>query len=317
MSVYLNNATRNVTLRHLRAFHAVAQHGSFVAAARALFVTQSALSGSIRQLEELLGVRLFDRTTRTTGLTDAGRIFLEEVRIVLGTLEQGVRKMQELSSLNEGRVAIAAAPSVLAALVLPCVQALQGRYPNLRVTLREDSADAIIRYVREGAVDFGVGGWHPSAADMDVKPLLKDPLGVVGPASHPLFAKKALNLADLAHEAFVGLTRDTAISQMLAEETSLPESVREPTLRVSNPWPMQQAVGSGLGLGVLPALMLQQPEFHQLAFLPFSAPSIARDIMVFKTTARSLSMAATLYYEALLASAPHTVRPNVSETSDA
>src|SRR5690625_5105046 len=183
MRIYLDNGDmRNISLRQLRAFQAVAHHGSFVAAARSLFITQSALSGSIKQLEETLGVRLFDRTTRMNGLTEAGRMFLEDVRIGLGALEQGVRKMGELSSLHEGSVTIAAAPSVLAAIVLPCVAELRTAYPNLRITLREDSADAIIRYVREGDVDFGVGGWHESAVDMDVQPLMKDKLGVAGPA---------------------------------------------------------------------------------------------------------------------------------------
>ena len=78
----------NISLRQLRAFAEVARHGAFAPAARELCLTQSALSESIRQLEEALGLRLFDRTTRTVGLTAAGQAFLLDVRQAFETLEQ-------------------------------------------------------------------------------------------------------------------------------------------------------------------------------------------------------------------------------------
>lgn len=294
---------RNVSIRQLRAFQAVAHHGSFVLAAKSLFITQSALSGSIKQLEESLGVRLFDRTTRLNGLTHAGRLFLEDVRMGLGSLEQGIRRMDELASLRDGQVAIAAAPSVLAAIVLPCVSELRHTYPGLRVTLREEGADAIIRCVREGEVDFGIGGWHPSATQMNALPLLTDSLGIVGPSAHPLFTRKTLRASDIATATFIGLTTDTAISQMIAAEPTFPDSVRDPSLRVSNPWLMQQAIKDGLGLGVIPALIAQHADFDGLTFRTLDQPKLAREIMLFRSSSRSLSTAATLYCDALIRNA--------------
>src|SRR6218665_1696099 len=110
MPVFQNN----LSLRQLRAFDEVARQGAFAPAARELCITQSALSESIRQLEEAVGMRLFDRTTRTVGLTSAGQAFWQDVRQAFDTLEQGIQNLGDLAAHRRGKVRIAAAPSVLA-----------------------------------------------------------------------------------------------------------------------------------------------------------------------------------------------------------
>ncbi|MDA7415329.1 LysR family transcriptional regulator [Xenophilus arseniciresistens] len=289
-----------VSMRQLRAFEAVARHGAFAPAARELFITQSALSGLIRQLEEAAGVRLLERTTRTSGLTQAGGLLLEDVRLALGSVQHGLRRMDELASLREGVLTLAAAPSVLAAVVLPCLPALRAAHPGIRVVLREESGGVIVRCVRDGEVDFGVGGWHSQAQHLDALPLFSDRLGVVAPAGHPVLRKRRLVGADLATQVFVGLTGDTAISELLGAQASLPVAVREPALRVSNPPLMQQAIRAGLGLGLVPALVAQSPGFQGLSFKLLAEPALARRIVVLRNPRRSLSAAAALYQEAIV-----------------
>lgn len=292
--------TNKVSMRQLRAFEAVARHGAFAPAARELFITQSALSGLVKQLEDAAGVRLLERTTRTSGLTQAGALLLEDVRQALGSLDHGLRRMDELASLREGVLTLAAAPSVLASVVLPCLPALRAAHPGIRVVLREESGGVIVRCVQDGEVDFGVGGWHPQAQHLQAQPLFNDRLGVVAPAGHALLRKRRLVAADLADQVFVGLTGDTAISELLGAEARLPPAVREPALQVSNPPLMQQAIRAGLGLGLVPALVAQSPGFEGLGFKLLAEPALARRIVVLRHPRRSLSAAAALYQEAIV-----------------
>lgn len=290
----------NVSLRQLRAFAEVAECASFAAAARRLFITQSALSESIRLLEEAVGLRLLDRTTRSVALTAAGTVFLEEVQQALATLTQGVRRMADLASLQGGEVRVVAAPSVLAVLVMPCLPALRARYPGLKVMLHEEGGEAVLRAVREGQADFGVGGWHASAAHLDAEALLRDRMGWLARPDDPLLAKPGLSAADLAGQALVGYTTDTAIHALLSAEPSLPESVLAPTLRVSNTVLLQQAIALGLGGAVVPALIACHPLLQGLGFRPLAAPLIERQVMVFQRPRRSLSPAAEVFKAALV-----------------
>lgn len=289
----------NVSLRQLRAFQEVARSTAFAAAARQLHITQSALSESIRQLEEAVGVRLFDRTTRSVGLTAAGAEFLEDVQQSLAALELGLRRMDDLASLRGGEVRIAAAPSVLAAIVLPSLPALQRSHPGLRVQLFEEVASTIVRLVREGQVDFGISGWHPSVRGLEAQPLLCDYMGLLARADEPLLQGPAPQASQLAGRDCIGLTEDTAISELLLSGDDLPESVQRPRLRVSHTLLLCQAIRLGLGVAVMPALTAKHPLLGDLRFRPLAAPRIARRIMLLQRPRRSLSPAARVFFDAI------------------
>lgn len=290
----------NLSLRQLRAFDEVARQGAFAPAARALCITQSALSESIRQLEEALGMRLFDRTTRTVGLTRAGQAFLQDVRQAFDALEQGVQNLSDLAALRRGKVRIAAAPSVLAVLVLPLLPQLRQDHPGIEVDLVEDSAEGIARRVREGLVDFGVGAAHPDGAELLSQPLVSDQMGLVARMDEPLLQARHLTAPDLAHLPFVGLTTDTAISQLLASAAGMPANVLQTPLRVSNPQLLFEAVRLGLGVSLVPALTAQHPVLGGLGFRLLDAPRILRRTLLLQRPRRALSPAAQLLHAALV-----------------
>ncbi|MEG2976954.1 MAG: LysR family transcriptional regulator [Comamonas sp.] len=294
----------NVSLRQLRAFDEVARQGAFAPAARELCLTQSALSESIRQLEEALGMRLFDRTTRTVGLTSAGQAFLVDVRQAFDTLEQGFQNLGDLAALRRGKVRIAAAPSVLAVLLLPVLPALRAQYPGIEVDLVEDSAEGIAQRVQAGLVDFGVGAANPAGGDLLTQPLVSDAMGLVARADEPLLRARRLVAADLAHLPFVGLTTDTAISQLLAAAPGMPANVLQPSLRLSNPQLLFEAVSLGLGVSIVPALTARHPSLGlqgDLGFRLLDEPRILRRTLLIQRPRRALSPAAQLLFEALAA----------------
>lgn len=291
----------NLSLRQLRAFDEVARQGAFAPAARALCITQSALSESIRQLEEALGTRLFDRTTRTVGLTSAGQAFLLDVRQALETLEHGVQHLGDLAALRHGRVRIAAAPSVLAVLLVPALPQLRAQHPGIEMELVEDSAGGIAQRVQEGLVDFGIGAAHPSSAELRTQPLCSDHMGVVALPDAPVLQVHSLQPADLAALPFVGLTTDTAISQLLATAPGMPVQVLHTPLRVSNPALLFDAVRQGLGVSLIPALTAQHPARGALGFRVLDTPQVVRRTLLIQRPRRALSPAAQLLCEALVA----------------
>lgn len=291
----------NLSLRQLRAFDEVARQGAFAPAARELCITQSALSESIKQLEDALGMRLFDRTTRTVGLTAAGAAFLQDVRQALGTLEQGVQNLGDLAALRRGKVRIAAAPSVLAVLLLPVLPALRAAHPGIEVDLVEDSAEGIAQRVRDGLVDFGMGAAHPAGGELVTQPLLSDAMGLVAQPDEPLLKAERLVAADLAALPFVGLTTDTAISQLLAAAPGMPPNVLQTPLRVSNPELLFEAVRLGLGVSIVPALTALHPARGDLGFRVLDAPQVLRRTLLIQRPRRALSPAAQLLCDAVTA----------------
>jgi len=143
-------------LRHLRAFLAVAQHAHFTRAARALGLAQPALSQHIAQLEDTLGVRLFERTRRGSRLTDPGRAFLPRAERVLAELAAAQSDAQDFHGLVRGRVVIGTISSI-AALRLPVVLArFRAAHPGIELALREDHSAPLTALLVAGAIDLAV-----------------------------------------------------------------------------------------------------------------------------------------------------------------
>ncbi len=289
----------NISLRQLRALVAVADAGSFAGAARALHVTPSALSELIKLLEQAVGARLIDRTTRALWFTPAGETFLQAARQALRQLVQGLEETREHSQGAAGRVAIAGAPSVLASVVLPCLQALRRDWPALSVTVRDERAQGILRAVAAGEVDFGIGGWHPEAQGLQAHPLLQDRIGLLAPQGAAVLNSRRLTARQLDKLPMVGLTPDTAISELLRASPSLPAHAREPQVQVSNPALLHQAVLEGAGYALVPALTARHPATPGLAFRVLDAPVIERTIHLFRLPGRSPSRAAAIVLQAL------------------
>jgi len=137
----------------LRAFRAIATHGSFTQAARELDVSASALSQTLRALETRLGVRLLQRTTRRVGLTEAGSEFLSRIAPALGAIDGAIEEMQNRSGRPTGLLRITVPPVAVPALIAPNLADFLRAYPDIRVDVRTDSSLADL--VAEG-LDAGI-----------------------------------------------------------------------------------------------------------------------------------------------------------------
>src|SRR5581483_7010461 len=204
----------NVTLRQLRAFVAVGELGGFTAAAERLHVTQSALSVTVRSLERELGLRLFDRTTRSVELTAAGREFYPLAQKTLEDLTSAVEHSRDLAELKRGRVTVAATTVVSSILLPPAVARFNRDFPGIRVVLRDGAVPAQIAHmVAGGEADIGIAPAALAPSELDATLFMEDTLELACARQHPLARKTRVTWRDLAGESLIALSGDDAIRQ--------------------------------------------------------------------------------------------------------
>jgi len=184
-------------LRHLRCFLAVAEELHFARAAEKLHIEQSPLSRAIKELEEELGVVLFARTTRSTRLTRAGKLFLEHVRRVFTVLEQARDSVKAAAHGFHGQLRVALSdgitPSRLPALLALCRQ----EEPEVELRFFEVPLSQQIKGLHDDLYDVGFAQSDEVGDGITTMPVWRDTLIVTVPARHPLLAHKRIPLEEL------------------------------------------------------------------------------------------------------------------------
>lgn len=194
-------------LRQLRHFIALAEEGHFGRAAERVFVVQQALSGSIRKLEDDLGVRLFERTTRRVTLTPAGAEFLVGARATLATLEQTLERTKRAARGEVGRLAVGFVSGLAFGGLPEVVRTFRGRFPDVAVELLELTAAEQEEALRERRIDVGFVLLPVRDPALAREALWRDELIVALPSGHPLAARELVSMNDLRDEAFVFFPR--------------------------------------------------------------------------------------------------------------
>jgi DNA-binding transcriptional LysR family regulator len=157
----------DVTLRQLRAYVAVLETASFSEAAKAMHLSQAALSGLIKELENRVGVRLLDRTTRSVSSSAVGEAFEPMVRRVLSNLDEALESLTNLKELRRGLVRVAA-PETLSCTLLPELIAIYNRsHPGVDVRFDDVPIQQVLAGLQNGSSDIGFGSlptsrWKPT-----------------------------------------------------------------------------------------------------------------------------------------------------------
>jgi DNA-binding transcriptional LysR family regulator len=190
-------------LRQLRYFLAVAEELNFTRAAERLHIAQPPLSAAIRQLEEQLGVSLFDRSTRQVELTPAGELLLEQGRELLRHAEAVFAAVRELESAPTGRVALGVAPTGRFELAPALLAACATRAPGVMLYPREDTTGALVHDLRTGRLDLVVGFCAAEDAALERERLRDAPAVLHVNADHPLAGRASVALAELREEPII------------------------------------------------------------------------------------------------------------------
>lgn len=194
-------------LRHLRHFVALAEEENFGRAAERVFVVQQALSNSIKNLEDEVGVPLVLRTTRRVQLTPAGREFLEGARLTLAQATQTVERTRRAARGEVGRLTVGFVSGLAFGGLPEIVRKFRELYPNVSVDLRELTAQEQEAALRGGQVDVGLMLLPVRDPNLDSRALWRQPLVAALPSGHALARKRKLKISDLANEPFVFFPR--------------------------------------------------------------------------------------------------------------
>jgi DNA-binding transcriptional LysR family regulator len=284
-------ARSNVTIRQLRAFVAVAQQRNFTAAAGQISITQSALSALVRELETEIGVRLFDRTTRSVDLTAAGRDFLPVAQRILHDLQNGLEIVRDLSLKRRGSITVAATPMLAASLVAQVCAAFSASHPGILLTVKDRLSHSNLQSLRAGEVDLAIGTFVSSEPDITFTKLSSDRLGAVLSRSHPLAQKRQLRWADLAGIPLIVLNQESSY-RLIVEQAMLRAGLpHEPAYEVGY---MGTAIGmaqAGLGVAVCPSYVRRTVDTELGRYIPLVTPVVSREISIATLAGRSPSPA--------------------------
>jgi len=290
----------NVTLRQLSAFVAVAKTGVFTEAAARLHVTQSALSGLIKELENALGVQLVHRTTRSVALSQIGTEFLPLTQRILDDLERALRSVSELKSLNAGHVRIAA-PQLMACTLLPqAVAAFVARHPKVEVLIVDCEVEQVASRVISGVVDLGIGPERAASDDLVGRLLLDMPFLVVFPAGHALGKRPQVSWSELASYPLIALHGD--YTRMLNSELpSSPNRVElAPVFEVAFMTTALSMVSVGLGVTTCLPYAASLLDLHGLERRRLVEPVITRRFHIFRRSDRQGGPAAQEFADFLI-----------------
>jgi LysR family carnitine catabolism transcriptional activator len=276
----------NVNLKLLQAFIEVAEHSSFRRAAEEIGRTQSAVSMQIRQLEEQLGLRLFQRTTRQVRLTAEGAKLLTHVRSAMSELMAGLRQADGLAATHKGRVALACAPSLAGSRLPRVMAAFQAAFPGAQVEVRELPMAGILDCVRAQDVDFGVGPTPPSGAGVLFRPLLEDPICALAPQGL-LPPRPRASLRLLARHPLVMMAGLRDVVEEAAGTQGLSLSIRYQAQQILT---VAALVEARLGIGIVPRVAAEALEGSPLQVLPLGpSRGMTRQVGIISRRGSSLS----------------------------
>jgi DNA-binding transcriptional LysR family regulator len=244
----------NVSLQQLKVFVAVARERSFTRAAREFDLTQSAVSRCVRELEDTVELKLFDRTTRQIELTNAGASLERRIGRLLDEIELTLLEERAAYDGHSGVVVLASNPVLSSGWVAQALARCAAAYPELAVCVRDQTQSGVLASVEQGEVDFGVVSMaEPFHNDLlHAQVFCTTPLHVVIPPAHPLARHASVAWPALHDWALITLNADTGVRAALELAFSANELKRRPLQEVGHVAAVSRMVELGLGVGVLP-----------------------------------------------------------------
>jgi DNA-binding transcriptional LysR family regulator len=291
-------AAMNVSLPQLKAFAAVARQKSFTKAAAELGLTQSAISRSVRELEEEIDQRLFDRTTRQVELTDAGEHLSQRICHLIEEVEQTLRESHGNGKPSHGVVQIATDP-VLSSMALPAwLAGCRKAWPGIGITLRDKAQECVLQSVRSGEVDFGIAADPVAGDDLYCEPLCMDSYCAVLPAEHPLAVRDVIGWGDLNDAAVMALDQHCGL-QTGVEKALATYHVRVGSMQLLGHFTTILGMAAlGQGVGIVPSRTMTNGLVAGAVMRPLQ-PQVTCTVKLVRRKSRSLKPNAAAIWDAL------------------
>jgi len=290
----------NLTFRQLRVFTAVARHLSFTQAARELHLSQPAVSMQVKQMEEQVGLPLFEQIGKQIYLTEAGQEIFHYSRAIQQLLSEAEDVIDELKGAHRGRLTISVA-STANYFVPTLFGTFHQRYPDVTVSLDVTNRETLLQQLSENEVDLVVMGQPPAEMDLEAGAFMENPLVVIAPPDHPLAQEKNIPMSRMEDEIF--LTRERGSGTRGAIERFFDQHGVHLTtgMEITSNEAIKQSVEAGLGLGLLSRDTLDMElALNKLVILDVEDFPIVRHWYVMHRKGKRLSPVAQAFKQFLL-----------------
>jgi len=282
-----------MNLHHLRLFAAVVEQGGFTNAARALRLSQPAISKSLNELERQLHVSLIERGARGVKLTEAGRSLYDRARELFGVERVAERELRELRGLKRGTLRVAASTTIATYMLPPVLGRFRMRHPSVRIRVTSANTRSVLRRLLESRTDVALVEGPISDDAVDVIPWREDELVVIAHPEHPLAVQSEVGVDHLKRETV--LVREPGSgTREVAERALARHGVRlTRTMRLGGTEAIKQGVAAGLGVAIVSrAAAADQITLGRIVVVPVRGLQIRRELTQLKLRHRSDSTAA-------------------------
>jgi DNA-binding transcriptional LysR family regulator len=287
----------NFDLNDLLAFRAVAELTNFRRAAESVHLSQPAFSRRIDKLEQALGVRLLERTTRRVTLTAVGRDFERKVRELLDELDITLLGIRGVAATRMGEVTVACVPSTVYYYLSRVIRLYHERSPKVRVRVFDAGANEALAAVSRGEADFGLNFMGAQEGDLDFKTLVEERFVAACRRDHPVARMKRVSWSQLRDHDFISVSRSSGnrvlLDQALAGVPERPIAIYE----AQHVTAVLGLVEAGLGVAAVPAMAMPGADHPLLVSVPLVEPVVTRRIGLIRRRGRSLSPAAQQLYD--------------------
>jgi len=238
------------TFKQLKIFSTVAEHQSYTHAARILYLTQPAVSMQIKQLEDFVGMPLFERMGKQIGLTEAGRELLHYAQTIQHQMDEATLMLKELKGVERGSLHLTMA-STANYFAPQLIAAFHREYPKASITLDVTNRSGLVDAVENNQTDMAIMGKPPSGHHLVGLPFMDNPLVVIAAPSHPLVRQQPILLADLADEPFIVRESDSGTRMAVERFFERHNIALIAGMEMNRSEAIKQAVMAELGLGIV------------------------------------------------------------------
>lgn len=261
-------------LRHLRYFQALAATLNFTRAAEKSHVTQSTLSHQIKQLEEELGVPLFERVGKKVLLTEAGETLLDQIGPAMRMIDEATWHIKDASEVVKGTIRVGATHSFNIRLVPDCVAAFLNRHPSIKVVVEELSGNEITERLKQDQIDLGISYRPRDQTDLHFEPLYNEELKLAVGKNHPLAKRKKIRMVELQMVRMTLLPAYFSTRQILDECFAAARVEPQVVVELNSVMPMVELVKK-TDLATIVSEMVV-PNLEDLRVIPIEDPTPMR-----------------------------------------
>jgi len=239
----------SISHTHLRAFHAVATHGSFTRAAEALHVTQPTLSGQVRELEERYHIKLFTRYGRKVNLTDLGRTTFEITRRIFSNEQEVEQLFLAAKGLSKGQLTVGADSPYI---ITPLLAAYQRRYPGVQISIRYGNSSQLLRWLQSQRCDIAILANVPEGGPkLRILRLKPDRLVAFVSHEHAWADRRSVTLTEIATQRVILREKGSHTRSVFEQALEHDQIKLENVMHISSREGVREAVAAGLGIGIV------------------------------------------------------------------